>query len=798
MPSPQPLGALKRPPLLTKGSSFSSLSGMEQAVPSFESFVRRTPPPPDQAKPLPPTPLIPRRVSSASPSRSRTTSLYGQRRSSSIYSRTVSQWFDDDCSWRSADLRDGPLPDMPPLPFLQPVAYSKSTPQLHERLAAPPRTLGPRTSSPLIVTPSPTASRVTTPEESPARSPGPSPLGQDRQQQQSTSATYDTPLHLRDATAKQVQTVSLEQAKAALHFPGAVHLLPEELRAQRYVRSRSHEPIRVPTMAFFDQALPKAAPPLPVTLIDAQERHRSLQARLLDVGSEYLFPTTYPSEKAPLQAQHRDASRAKAAEPLGLADDDQPRGRTRQREPRSTDYSRYMPRGRRAASSPSPDDERKDAQKVASEYHRLLSEQHRQPPISPAYNSDDSIRAHMKMVPQPLFKSKPAAHPPRAGNTQGSERGSNASESPFHRRADSPASHVSSGTPGSPSLRLSTAPGSTHHRSSTSGSIPISPPTNVPSASPAFTRKPASSKETPPISRSRRRSEEDRVSMYYPYVGSRKVKKAKDKKAASDSEGPVPPMPLLSADIIAQRLGTPDGSTESSPLRGTAPANFTDNSSNRKGSNADSDRQRTPLSQRLAGNAVRYADLISRPSGLPEAQNHHHSRPSDSTIALAHSPHLLPSPVKSKPPPVHLGWSENAKSTFDRSRSGMHSSSHASQRSAQLTQLTHLPARPLDESRLGLSEPEGRGPKQSSSIFGGLLDGWKERKKEEKREELKKIIKVVPQLPPPQMHTMDIVRSGGGDGLVRQASEGPGVGRVAGARPVSGGLSRSMSAFGWM
>lgn len=811
MPSPQPSGSLKRPPLLSSTSSSSSLSGMEQAIPSFQSFIRRTPPP-DPSKPLPPTPLIPRRASSTSPPRSRTPSSYAPRRSSSVYSRTVSQWFDDDASWRSADLRDDPLPELPPLPLLQPVAYSKSTPQLIERSAAPPPPmLEPRTYSPLIITPSPTASRATTPSRSPAASPGPAPL----RKRLEPPAMYPTSPPVHDGAKKKVQTVSLEQANAAVHSPGAVHLLPEELRAQTLAKSksheapmlgksRSHEPMRVPTLKFFSsQMTTTTAPPQlpnPPTLMDAQGRHRSLQGQWThgDPSSEYPFPVVHsPALPSPrmlqrereaerardaLETQSRQASKVKAAESLGLGLDDEPRGRTMQRGPRSMDYAHYMPTGRRLSTGTSPDDETHDAQKVALEYHTLLSEQYRQPSSSPVYNSDDSVRAHMKMVPQPLFKNKPAAKLPGAV----SGRGSNASESPFHLRTDSVGSKASASTQGSLPLQWSLTPDSVHRRMSTTGSIPISPPTNVSSGSPAPSARSTGRSERIKTSDSRSRSRDERVSMYYPYIGPRKGKKAKERKAAEQNGRPVPPMPLLPADIIAQRLRTPEGSTESSPLRSTASVSLRANTSHRKGSNASSDRPRTPLFQRLAGNAVKYADLITRPSAMSEAHTHS-SRPSDPSAASPHSPHLLPSPVKSHPPPVHLGWSDSAKSNFDRSRLSAHS---AAPRTPQSTHFTNLPARPLDERRVGGS------PVRKGSLFGGLLDGWKERKREEKREELKRIIRVVPQAAPQGLRTRDIVP---GMGLVRQASLGvQGQRPGSGAGPGPGGLARRMSAFGWM
>jgi hypothetical protein len=200
MHSPSPPDSFRQPPYFHNGST-SSLSDPERPIPSFLEFISRTPPP-DSSKPLPPTPLIPRRSSSASPPRSKTPSSFARSRSSSIYSRTVSQW-GDGYSWNTADFADEPLP---PLPTLQPVAYSSSTPQLGGKspTAEFPET---RTYSPLIITPSPTESRGSTPPPghgSPIFSPISSGGGK-----------------------RAPKTISLAQAKAAVHAPGAIHLLPE-------------------------------------------------------------------------------------------------------------------------------------------------------------------------------------------------------------------------------------------------------------------------------------------------------------------------------------------------------------------------------------------------------------------------------------------------------------------------------------------------------------------------------------------------------------------------------------------
>ncbi|KAI7365580.1 hypothetical protein KC336_g21390, partial [Hortaea werneckii] len=110
MPSPQPRDSgVKRPAILKNGSSSSSLRGMEQSVPSFQTFIKRTPPP-DHLKPLPPTPLHPHQRAASFDSGISPCPSSSGRRSSSVYSRTVSQW---DPEW---DDQSEEVPAVPPLP----------------------------------------------------------------------------------------------------------------------------------------------------------------------------------------------------------------------------------------------------------------------------------------------------------------------------------------------------------------------------------------------------------------------------------------------------------------------------------------------------------------------------------------------------------------------------------------------------------------------------------------------------------------------------------------------------------
>ena len=216
---------LKRPPYTNTETSSSSLSGLEQTVMPFRDFVKHTPPL-EEDKPLPPTPLQVRRSSlgESTWASSREASSSRPRRSSSVYSRTVSQWIPDSPVWSASDLADNPLPALPP-ELLRPIAYSASTPELIE---TPPDglLLQPRTYQPLLTTPSPTISRHTTP------SPGPEPLQEERK----FSMLLPTAVDAVDIPKSHLRTVSLEKAKATAGAPGAEHLLPRRCERSRKAR----------------------------------------------------------------------------------------------------------------------------------------------------------------------------------------------------------------------------------------------------------------------------------------------------------------------------------------------------------------------------------------------------------------------------------------------------------------------------------------------------------------------------------------------------------------------------------
>ena len=244
---------LQRPQYSGSASSSSSLTGLEQTVPSFQSFIKRTPSL-DSQKPLPPTPSLAVKRSEGS----LIDSYF--RRSSSIYSRTTSQWdADSHPEWHvEAALED----DQPML--LQPIAYSASTPDLSQRDDVP-ALLEPRVFSPLIISPSPTVSTVTVDHAEPGALPTISP-----KTRQSTSSGQGLMVPSRPTAGM----ISLEKAKQALKAPGTVPLLPEELRAQALKTPRSQGQIRLDSIDIF--AAGGKAPQIPpaATLVDPQGRRR--------------------------------------------------------------------------------------------------------------------------------------------------------------------------------------------------------------------------------------------------------------------------------------------------------------------------------------------------------------------------------------------------------------------------------------------------------------------------------------------------------------------------------------------
>lgn len=818
---------LKRPPMRSANSSTPSLAGMEQtiapapkrpptdtsstssdgfqqSVMPFQEFIRRTPPP-EESKPLPPTPLVVRRSSfgdnfSVS---SRGESPPRPRRSSSVYSRTVSQWLPESPVWSISDLAENPMPVLPQ-ELLQPIAYSASTPELVEK-ASTGFLLEPRTYQPLLTTPSPTISRQTTP------SPAPTPSRRETM----SSILLPTAVEVAEIPKTHLRTVSLEKAKATSGAPGAEHLLPEELRemskGKTLAQTRSLEPIvrapqpiaksteriRKDTLAMFKMSvdLPPDAPALPkMTLVDAEGRDRVVGSPRLSVAPlpTFSFPdepvrnpisNAFPVGKnAPKtmvsltsQDHYMPSSQVPQPGPYGHE-----RGRSIQRGPRNSGYGFYHSDGRRQE-SPREIGLDDDAGYMAQEYYSLLAEQNRQASASSAsrsMKSDVEVGEHMRMVPQPLFHGKPFA-------TQHGQVGSRYDSvtepvSPFNRQySDSSVSFQSqrSGEDRLPSLpyRLSITTNNQRRRSSI-GTIPISPPFQYSDHS--TSPPPAAMPNVPQprrIPMHRRNSNDNRVSAYWhiPTKGGNELVFRRSKEKQPSSSPKSPGVPLLAPNVVAQRLKTPEVTPEHSPLFRTpwpiqhttsAPApsypqptrEESPTSGRKPTASKESNTELTAkqaLLARITKGAAKYAEQLTRPA---EPRRRSPSPLSNNEpIARTDSPHLFPGPAphppsfKPKPTNNHakkpsLGWSNSSKAIFD----SHHIPGHQSKPS-QTSFYTHTltPPRPLDERNAAEEEDSttamATARRGSINLFATFRDLRRETKAEKRREEIKKSIRVV-------------------------------------------------------
>jgi hypothetical protein len=464
-PKPQ----LRRPPAaLNHSSSSLSSSGFERSAPSFQSFIRKTPTP-NQEKPLPP---IPRIEAFESP-------RISARRTSSIYSRTVSQYAPTPESWRDEE-------HLMPTFFLQPSVYSLSTPEL--TLGGTPQSaIPPRPCAPLITSPSPSPSRTSTP------SPPPDRFWQER-------LLPPSPQMLRVAT-QHIRTVSLDKAKAALRSPGAQQLLPEEMRAlaaarkadqQHIVRgSRSFEGIMSPRSPVLPHVLPSPSLPSP-TPYDWPLQANTYSDKGSKLSDEYFeMNKEKRMSMSPVERQLRSSieiSITRPSEPP--VTDYEPRGRARQQSRtgssrRLDDYESkvidaYEDRTLNASSNESLMDE---AKRLANEYHALFKEDAKASGFRKHSASSNSIKENMKLVPQPLFfnprqisrqreleyqKSRTKIFTPAASKSP------NSRATPREQRNSPKGKDRTLNFP----YKLSLTPDSTgaRIRRSTSGSIPISPP----------------------------------------------------------------------------------------------------------------------------------------------------------------------------------------------------------------------------------------------------------------------------------------------------------------------------------
>ena len=745
----QPTSA--RPPLISKTSSSSSLGGLEQNVPPFQAFLLRTPPlQHDPDKPLPPTPSeIPAAVDDWDTS--------SGKRSSSVYSQTLSHWAPDSTgSWQTEDLEEIPRIVLPS------IAYSVSVPDLKSQDVA---MLEPRAFSPLLTSPTMSTLTVNSSPES--------------------SRPATTQLLSTEMPHKKSATISLDQAKETLHAPGAKIMLPEELRAQASSKSRtkSQGHLRLTSSDIFGFHVPPPPPTAPLsttTLVDRQGRVRSITT---PPGSTTHFPD-YPFPSLDNRLPSVNAFPVGTGPPREMAPptptfpehfDGDNRGRQQARGRPSLDVSKYnFPASPETyVHDPYRFQLGNEPMNTAEEYHTLLAQTYRPPsPATSEYDSDDSVRRHMKMIPQPLFSSKQPAR--KSGALRKGSAGS-------RYRQGSESSMSSSGRrSNSFDLRLSMSPTDSRHTSGGSGSgfgdIPISPPSlpNLQSPRTASVQRSQSiravdsrsyhrdsrleSKYYPqPLQQARRMSsiKEPKKRSRPSFSGRRSrpsIASSKPSKASIGSSTTSPTLgtafspsslnafspsspnargaPLLTKSVIEMKLQTPLSSPQPSPLsiEPSTPGTST-SAHHRKVPSDDSPvLGRKPFFQRVAMKSLRRAN---RKDSTEETRDR------------SPSPSSRPHPKRPELP--HLGWSNDKKQEFDQAVTPPGTPT------ITRSKIMLLPARPMDERSYAADEPESpttTGGGRKASMFGNVRDRFVENKAQRRREGLKKMIRVVPNVGP--------------------------------------------------
>ena len=626
--------------------------------------------------------------------------------------------------------------------------------------------LEPRIYSPLIVTPSPTASRMSIPSPEPRPPKRPS-LGATEPR---PSVLLPPPVRVVRMQKKRLRTVSLEKAKEMLSAPGALHLLPEELRAQSIVRPRSQEPTRPSAqlrMNSFDIISGKD-PVLPNTpiLVDIQGRQRIVSTTIalptfcLDgpKSSHLRSPMAAPGATfrvgkgperimASLLPQPGEETRTKIKQALAHADTGEDRGRTMTRGPRSKVHNQYRPAERDENSS--GDELQSDAQKLAADYHKLLRAQYRQSSTSrvSAESSNSDPGTHVRMVPQPLF-AKPV---PMAKGLNTGTRDSEASRMLAGASFESHEHRQSSGSRTSIPLRLSPSlRGGQRRRSSGRASSSFketgfsfeSAAAPEAESEPAWNLSPASDGgELAHVVK------DSRASAYYPHIMPRKKPKTKARTGdpKKDSiKGQTATLSSFASDINVQRLGTPESIPDASALHSApSPSQLYQREAT---ASLHSQRLNRAMHKRLLKSAAsKAAGRLRRKSSSAQSVRHPAGQNEKDTrypVPDAASPHLLPSPSSARSPPhIRLGWSDFAKGAFAEARASMQRPERGHEPLVAHIQ-TH--ARPVDEAKGALVEPES--PKNSKAMLSGgfsLMEGWRENKAEKRRRDLKKLITVV-------------------------------------------------------
>ncbi|SMR53019.1 unnamed protein product [Zymoseptoria tritici ST99CH_1A5] len=713
MSSPQPIAALKRPPLRNAGSSSSSslrpqdayahpytshsaasssssLSGLEQYSPghnttSFQDFIKQTRSI-NPNKPLPPTPLA--SPPSLGPSQDGTRAT--KKRSSSVYSRTQSQWLPTSYPFQDPDF------DVDPLPPLRPKDHDDNPYKLRD---LPPvdntKFLEPRPFAPLLISPSSSNGDLR---------PEPTPLALNN----TMVLAPQVPSPAKSTPRTKARLMSISKAKRDAKAPGAVHLLPEELRAQNARRTERHSRLDSLDMLGLGGPPPPPPPPLPVSTVNGQafaENSRRLSASrnsersdgTYDVLKSSFHVGTGPSrEMLPPQDSHERVTLKVPAGVRPRRSDEEERGRPRERSRRGDDLSVSPPK--LFVHDMYPYDKAEKAPSEASNdtagYDFFLAQYDRRPSaprsfttMSSTVENDDEVRQHMKMVPQPLFQSKAQAHPRQessAGGSLLSQWRPNAAGS-----QESFSSGKSSGFPLRLSMESLQSIGTGRDsKGSTTGMIPISPPVG------------------------QGRQTEQR----------RKIDGSDMRRRDPRSERPALPTIDQSLDNSSSRPSA------SSSVRGNSKYDHRRNISE---TSTQASQTKTPLFQRAMNGVTKHVRKTSKLSDTSTTST-------ASPIAAPGSPHLLPSPVKNLP---SSGWTGSAKATWEAAKS-------RAQRSRASISIS-APTRPLAERMETLSdrhEDSFPGLINLTSINGlgtKVMENFREGKAAKRREGLKKMITVV-------------------------------------------------------
>ncbi|KAI5365928.1 hypothetical protein Slin15195_G074560 [Septoria linicola] len=795
-----------KPPLSSKTSSSSSLNGLENNIPPFQTFLLRTPPlDHDPDKPLPVVP-------SQSVPMVEQTGERCSRRSSSVYSQAPSYGPDSVTSWQTEDLQESlRVPD-------RPIAYSISVPDLKIQEDAS-AALAPRTCSPLLT--SPTMSTITL----------------DSSQAPSQPTTALLPSADTSSSRNNIEMISLDQAKASLRVPGARILLPEEMLAISRAKSQRHG--RTTSTNIFgghDLSRTTTKPDIP-TMVDRQGRVRSITTPPLTASHRADYPFPYVNSRLPsVNAFHVGTGPVREMRPPYISDSSQDMQRENHLGGRpSFDTSVYYfplsPQTYENESSHSQLGDRVNT--VAGEYHTLIANTYHQPspPIS-GYDSDDSIKRHMKMIPRPLFygtQSTRKSHGLRGEYSDHSRRGSQESTASSARgsnRFD---------------LRLSFSPTQSRHTSGGSGSgygdIPISPPSRQSLDKP---RK---------MSIERGRSTRVKNRAYAGDLGEGRSNYSQSAQEANWSDSPKhinkppkqsnpsidltmasptlgedftaslnvgssrPGAPLLTKSVIDMKLKTPLSSPQTSPLGGNPPTpgmhqHSTHGSTHSTDTSSVLFNNKKPFFQRSVIKSLRRARRRSSTTqhdcSISPSSTHHKTRREE---ASPHSPHLLPSPAATphdsnkRPSIPHLGWSRTTKEQFDEAVSppGTPTGNDSSKSKAKFTLLSlpkkHSVSACTVEPESPTSHKNDWGGRKAS-LLGTVLDKFTlQDKAQRRREDLKKMIRVVPNVVDEAASSYDVQDCGsrsfeGRPSFSRASTEGN-------SRRTSV-LSRRLSGYGWM